>query len=416
VRNGSLWGRLVGADQAVVEEVRFDEANDALVVAVRPRKRSQGRCGVCEQSCPGYDQGEGPRRWRAMDLGTVRAYVEADAPRVRCPDHGVVVASVPWARHGAGHTRSFDDLVAWLATNTSKLAVCRLLRIAWRTVGAICERVVADARAGADPLDGLVRIGVDEISYRRGYKFLTVVVNHDTGRLVWATPGKSLESFFEALGPERRAGVRLVSADAADWIGPAVTRMLPNASLCLDPFHLVRWATRALDEVRKQVWRDARRAGTRRLANEAHRARFALWKNPADLSTRQTATLAKIAETNEPLYRAYLLKEQFRVIFTLRGTEAILLLDEWLTWARRSQLKPFVELARLIAKHRRGVEATLTHGLSNGLIESVNTRIRLITRVAFGFRSPEALIALAMLKTGGYCPSLPGRSLGLAHG
>jgi len=419
VRNGSLWRRLVGVDQAVVEAVRFEEESEALVVSLRSRRSAHGRCGVCERRCAGYDQGEGRRRWRALDAGTLKTFVEAPAPRVRCPEHGVVVASVPWARHGAGHTRAFDDMVAWLATNTSRSAVCQLVRIAWRTVGVICERVVADARALSDPLEGLVRIGIDEISYRRGHKYLTVVVDHDTGRLVWAAPGRrlrTLDRFFRLLGEERARRIRLISADAAEWIAKVVARHCPKAALCLDPFHLVRWATRALDEVRKQTWRTARREGNRQLANESHRSRFALWKNPADLTPRQAATLASIARTNERLYRAYLLKEEFRQVFTLRGPDAVALLDEWIAWAQRCRIGPFIELARLIRQHRAGIVATLTYGLSNGLIESINTRIRLLTRIAFGFRSPEALIALAMLKTGGYCPPLPGRQAVRAHG
>ena len=112
--------------------------------------------------------------------------VEADAPRVSCPEHGVTLAAVPWARHGAGHTRAFDDRIAWLVTHCSKSAVVELLRVAWRTVGAIAARVVADARTAQDPFDGLARIGIDEISYRlrRGHKYLMVLVDHDTGRLV----------------------------------------------------------------------------------------------------------------------------------------------------------------------------------------------------------------------------------------
>jgi hypothetical protein len=84
------------------------------VVSVRPRKGARRRCGICQRKCPGYDHGEGRRRWRALDLGTVQTWLEADAPRVRCAEHGVVVASVPWARHDAGHTRRFDDTVDWL--------------------------------------------------------------------------------------------------------------------------------------------------------------------------------------------------------------------------------------------------------------------------------------------------------------
>jgi transposase len=157
---------LLGVEKTVIERVEFDEEQALLVAHVHPVRGQQRRCGVCRRRRPGYDQGEGRRRWRTLDVGTVQAVLEADAPRVRCPEHGVVVAAVPWARHGAGHTRFFDDQVAWLAVACSKTAVMMLMRVAWRTVGAIVTRVATEARAGLDPLEGLRRIGIDEISYR----------------------------------------------------------------------------------------------------------------------------------------------------------------------------------------------------------------------------------------------------------
>jgi transposase len=407
-----VWARLLGVERAVIEDIEFEGATGSLVVSVRPRRRDRGRCGICRRRCPGYDAGQGRRRWRALDLGTTKAYLEADAPRVACPAHGVVVAAVPWARHGAGHTLAFDDTVAWLAAHTSKSAVVSLMRLAWRTVGAIVGRVVADAVATSDRLAGLRRIGIDEISHRKGHRYITVVVDHDTGRLVWAAEGRSeatLEAFFDELGTERSLAIELVSADGAEWIERVVRRRCPDAVLCTDPFHVVGWATWALDLVRREVWNAARGAGQTALANDLKGARYALWKNPEHLTERQGAKLAWIARTNEPLYRAYLLKEQLRLVFALRGAGGIRLLDDWLAWARRSQLPAFVELARKVAKHRAGIEAALTHGLSNGLVEGVNTRIRLLTRVAFGFHSAQALIALALLSLGGLCPPLPGR-------
>jgi transposase len=399
----------------VVESTYFDDDADVVVVSVRPSARERGRCGLCRRGCPGYDQGHGRRRWRSLDVGTKRAYLEADQPRVACPEHGVVVAAVPWARHGAGHTRDFDSEAAWLTRRMSKTAVCALLRIAWRTVGQIITRVVADADAqGGDRLDGLRRIGVDEISYRRGYKYLTVVVDHDSGRLVWIGPGRSkatLAQFFALLGPDRCAQVALVSADGADWISNAVAEYCPHARLCLDPFHVVAWATKALDQVRNDVWRQARRDGQKALASQVKGARYALWKNPEDLTRPQQAKLASIARTNQPLYRAYLLKEQFRQIFAAGGEERIELLDAWLAWASRSRLEAFVDLARRIRTHfRRDIAHTLVYRLSNGRIESVNTKIRLLTRIAFGFKSVDALIALARLHLGGYSTPLPGRT------
>ena len=413
MRSAKLWAGLLGVVKAVVEGVDFDDAEEAIVVSVRPRKATKRRCGRCGKRCPGYDQGEGRRRWRALDLGTIRAFLEADSPRVRCAEHGVVAAQVPWARHGAGHTYAFDDTAAWLVTHCSKSAVRELLRVAWRTVGAIVTRVVADAEATSDRFANLRRIGIDEISYKRGHKYLTVVVDHDSGVLLWAHPGrdqKTLCRFFDRLGDERCAAITLVSADAAEWIANVVAARCPNAELCLDPFHIVQWATRALDEVRREVWNAARRQGQKAVAKELKGARYALWKNADDLTARQEAKLASIAQTNKALYRAYLLKEQLRQVFVLKGADGIALLDRWLKWARRCRIPAFVDLAKAITEHRPGIEAALMHGLSNARVESVNTKLRLLTRMAFGFRSPEALVALAMLDLGGLCPPLPGRA------
>lgn len=412
MRSARVWVALLGLVRVVVEGVDFDAVEQVLVVSVRPRKAGRRRCGRCGKRCPGYDQGEGRRRWRTLDFGVIQAFLEADSPRVRCGEHGVVAAQVPWARHGAGHTYAFDDTAAWLVTHCSKSAVRELLRIAWRTVGSIITRVVEDAENTTDRFADLRRIGIDEISYKRGHKYLTVVVDHDSGVLLWAHPGrdrKTLEMFFDRLGVERSAQLRLVSADAAEWIAAVVADRCPNAELCLDPYHIVAWATAALDEVRREVWNAARKNGQKSIAKELKGARFALWKNPADLTERQSATLATIAATNRPLYRAYLLKEQLRQVFQLKGAEGVTLLDAWSTWACRSRLPAFVKLSRAIRAHRAGINAALTHGLSNARVESVNTKLRLLTRIAFGFRSPEALVALAMLDLGGLCPPLPRR-------
>jgi transposase len=428
VRDASLWRALIGAEKSVVEGVEFDEAAGTVVVSVRPRSRAQSRCGVCRRPRPRYDAGEGPRRWRSLDLGTLRVFVEANAPRVSCPEHGVVVAHVPWAKHGAGHTHAFDDQVAWLAVRSSKSTVCALMRIAWRTVGAIISRVAEQAMVGVDRFAGLRRIGIDEISYKRGYQYLTVVVDHDTGRLIWAAPGRdraTLRTFFDELGPERSAALTHISSDTADWIVEVTQERCPQAIKCADPFHVVAWATEALDEIRREVWNQARReaAATRRPGPGRRRARgsmerqrgivrarYALWKNPENLTDNQRAKLNWIATTEPRLHQAYLLKEGLRQVFVFKGHGGIEALDGWIDWAGSCQLRPFVKLAARVARHRDKIVACLENALSNALIESTNAKIRLLTRMAFGFHGPEPIIALAMLAHGGYCPPLPGRT------
>jgi transposase len=421
----SLWRGLVGDEQTAVENVVLEGPAGArvLVVHVRPMARQRDRCGRCRRRCPGYDT-VGRRRWRSLDQGSTLTFLEAEVPRVRCREHGVVVAHVPWARHDAGHTRAFDQQVAWLATQCSKSAAVQLMRIAWRTVGAIITRVWADVDAAHDRFAGLSRIGIDEISYKRNYKYLTVVVDHDTGRVVWAGPGRdqaTLARFFDALGPQRCAQITHVTADSADWIATGVAERCPQAVRCADPFHVVKWATEALDEVRRQAWNAARgdvrarRATGGRIRASGHakalkHARFALWKNPENLTTRQQAKLAWIAKTDPRLHRAYLLKEGLRLVFQLPYQEAAEALQTWIGWARRCRIPIFVKLQRTIVTHQTSILAAIEHGLSNGRLESVNTKIRLITRMAFGFRSPDALIALIMLNLGGHHPTLPGRN------
>lgn len=433
MRGSRLWANLLGIESGtVIEDVQY-EAADAdgtvtVIAHVRLHARRASRCGICGRRCPGYDQGEGRRRWRALDLGTVRAELEAGAPRVRCRDHGVVVAQVPWARHGAWFTRPFEDTAAWLACVTSKSTVCELLRVSWRTTGRIIERVAAENSAKTDLLAGLTRIGIDEISYRKGHKYLTVVVDHDSGRLVWAAPGRdsaTLGTFFALLGPERAAALTHVTADGASWISSAVTAHAPQAEQCTDPFHVVQWATEALDEVRREVWNRARRqpggsiphgrvlktSRSRGDARDLKNARYALWKNPGNLTGPQAARIAWIEKTHPYLYRAYLLKEGIRTVFQLKGRPRLApaALDRWLSWAARCRIPQFVELGRKIRGHRPGIEASLRNSLSNGLIESVNTKLRAIARAAFGFHGPQPLIALGMLALGGLRPALPGR-------
>jgi len=161
VRQRRVWKKLLGLGRAVIEDVWLEQ--DALIIAVRPKAREQGRCPYCGRRCAGYDRGEGRRRWRAMDFATTLVYLEADAPRVRCKVHGVLVAAVPWARHRSWFTVAFEDQVAWLAVHTNKTAVGELMRLSWRAVGTVIERVAAEGLAQRDMLAGLSRIGIETV-------------------------------------------------------------------------------------------------------------------------------------------------------------------------------------------------------------------------------------------------------------
>ena len=412
----SVWKVLLGVEQHVVVEaveLEVSDGGEAVVVAsVRPARRRASRCGRCRRRCPGYDRGDGRRRWRGLDLGTTRVFLEAEAPRVRCREHGVVVAAVPWARHDSPFTAPFEDQAAWLAAHATATTVAELMRSSWRAVTAMVARVVAEARGRTDRLAGVVKVAIDEKAYRKGHRYLTVVTDLDTGRVVWAAEGRSkatVEAFFADLGTERAAALTHVGCDGADWIHTVVTAKAPNAVLCLDSFHVVAWAGEAVDEVRRRITRDLKAAGRGEDAKALKGSRWAVLKNPKNLTSGQQESLASIKTTNGPLYRAYLIKEQLREVFRAKGKRGRLLLAGVISWASRSRIPEMVDLARKLRRFKDLIANTLDHGVTSALAENTNTHISVLARRAYGFHSPEALIAMIELTRGGLCPPLPGR-------
>jgi len=430
----SIFKKLLNVKEIVITNIRLERQGkeEVLVIAAKPTKKERGRCSVCGRKSPGYDAGTKARRWRSTDVGLIRVYIEYDLPRVCCAEHGVVAARVPWARHDAWFTKSYEDTVTWLALHSTRSMVAELMRTSWQTVGAITKRVYDDIKkASPDLLDGLERIGIDETSYKKGHKYMMVIVNHDTGALVWAAPkyGKAaLDEFFQELGKERCARIHIVTADGARWISDSVEAHCPSVERCIDPFHVVSWATDALDEIRKIVWNDARKqagpagalkkpgrpkAGEERrgdAAKEIKGSRYALLKNPENLTASQEATVEMIAKSNPMLYRAYLLKEKLRLVFRYPPEDAEAELDAWIKWAMHSRIPQFVELQRKIKRHKDAILASIRHGVSNARIEAVNNKIKVAIRMGYGFRNLENMIALIMLRCSKLDVALPGRA------
>jgi len=306
-----------------------------------------------------------------------------------------------------------DDLLSWLATECSQSTIATYCRTSWRSVGRSITRVVADSVSPLDRLTDLRHIGIDEVNFRVGQRYLTVVVDHDSGQLIWAgegANGATLHRFFDALGEERCHQIRAVTRDAAPWIIKAVSERCPQALQCMDPFHVVKWATDALDQMRREAWRAQRYWRVWGSAQTLKSARWALLKNEEDLTERQQATLRELRRLHEPLSRAHLLKEALRRVFRLPLHEAKAALRAWLSWASRCQLPEFVKIAKTIRKQLPAIHMTLENRLSSARVEAINTSIRLLTRRAYGFHSASALIAMALLKHGGLRPALPGRS------
>ncbi len=411
MRVTTAFKRLCRLDDVNVTAVEFLATVVVVTVALRRRRLVCPHCG--HQTPWRYDTRAVPSRWRHLDLGTWRLELRATLRRLRCPTHGVVVEAVPFARPDAHLTRDLDDLLAWLATRMDKSAVARLCRVSWRTVGRACERVVA-TELDADRLDGLFRIGVDEISWRKHHKYLTLVVDHDRSKVIWGAKGKdakTLDAFFDDLGPERSSQLSAVSLD----LGPAYLKSVqaeghaPQAVVCADPFHLVKLVGEALDEVRRDLWNQLRRLPDDRWAKDFKGSRWALLKNPEDLTEDQAARLARIRRNRGGIWRAYEMKEQFREILAgdLGRDGAAERLDAWCARAQRSRLAPFVKVAKTMRERRELLLNSVEHGISNGRVEGLNTKVRLLIRRAYGFHSADAALALVMLAAGPIDLKLP---------
>lgn len=405
MRLNTVIRKLLGVTRIVVEDLEL--VPEGLVIRLRPRTRKP-RCGKCGRGCPGYDRSP-PRRWRHLALGRWPFWLEYAPRRVECPRCGVTVEQVPWAAHGSRFTREFEEMTAYLAQRMDRTAVRLLMGIDWRTVGTIVARIVQE-RLDPQRLENLYVIGVDEISFRRHHHYITVVVDHARKRVIWTGEGKSsetLERFFAELGPERSRKIETATIDMSQAYINVLEERAPQAQIVFDRFHVQRLASDAVDEVRREQVRQVKGTDD---ATWIKGTRFALLKNPWNLTGLEQLRLSAVQRRNRPLYRAYLLKETLaKTLDYLQLGRAKKALGQWLSWAKRSRLKPFVKLAQTIKRHKDRILAYIPSRQTNGLTEGLNNKTRLITRRAYGFHSAAALEAMIHLCCGGITldPPLP---------
>jgi len=409
VRASSLLRQILGISGLVVRSFQFRD-DVGLVCAVEPTAR-RSRCAACGRKCPRYDR-HASSLWRHLNAGCTRVFVEYAPWRVTCRRCGTGprVERLPWATAGSRFTYLFEDVVGWLVQHNDKTAVTALMGIAWRTVGRIVERVVARRRDAVD-FRGLRAISIDELSWRKGHRYLTLVVDLDTQRVVWGMEGKTSEAagaFFAEIGEDARAAIEHVAIDMSAAYRKAITEWLPHAKIVYDRFHVQQLVGDAVDEVRRIEWRSLQ--GTRE-GSTIKGLRYPLLKQPWMLSDDEASKLAELQVTNRRLFRAYLLKETICHIFRGLPTPrtAATKLAGWLDWASRSRLAPFVRVAQTIRSCLDGVLGYFETGFTTSPHEGMNNKARLATRQAYGFHSARAALAIIDLRCTGLHIPLPVR-------
>jgi transposase len=418
VRVTTAFSRLLRLPGVWVRKVRFEPDRVIVEVALRRRRLICPECGYSTRARK--DTRPENSVWRHLDLGVWRLEVHCRRRRLWCPEHGARTEAVAFARPGAEFTRDFECLVAWLATRTDKSTIKRMLRIDWDTVGRIVKRVCDDE---LDPgrLEDLFDIGIDEVSWKKQHNYLTLVADHVRRQVVWGCEGKgqaAADQFFDELDPPgedppaqrgqsswepapaimvpfgpcptvaagagnpgawlepgveldpglfaRASRLRAVSMDMTGGYAKSVRRNAPQATVCIDPYHVVQLANQALDEVRRGYWNELRSLGDPDTAKRFKDARWSLLKKPEKLTDTQAATLARIKAAGGEVWRAYQLKEAVRGIFEpgLTLEDVTILIDRLLSRLARCRLAPFVKLGKTIRKHRDGILAAIELGIN----------------------------------------------------
>ncbi len=436
-----------------------------VIVDVDLRKKFKCRCPDCNRKCPVYDNNSGKLSvWRAPDLNNIRVLIRAHLPRINCPEHHVKVAGVPWAYKGSRFTKGFERYLALLAINTSRKFTANMLRVDWKTVGRCIDRVHDDVEY--DPkkrCDNLVHIGIDETSFQKGHKYLTVVVNLCTNTAVWVHEGSGkevIDEFFKSLTEAQRNSIKIVAGDGAQWITSAAKEWCPNATRCVDLFHVVEWTIDAVDNVRTNIWRDLQNqaksqaqeekqndpnaeegqkkkrgrkkktdkqgtengvqqklasAITKEEAEKIKKMKYALGKNPEHLTDYQHAQLQYLVESNPTLYDAYLLKEELRVILkNIDVQEAETELNAWYEKVSEHNIPEMIELAEKIKRNQTFILNSIETKFSSSKVEAMNNKIKLIIRKAYGFRDFNSLKSMILLVCSNLTIPLPNRGINVA--
>jgi transposase len=375
------------------EFVPAKKGPEVLEIQLEPDARAQPTCSGCGEKGPGYDR-LSQRRFEFVPLWGIAVFFLYAMRRVDCGGCGVTVERVPWAE-GKNHlTKAYMWFLASWAQRMSWKEVAEAFRCSWEHVFHSVEKAVEWGLAHRD-LRGIGSIGVDEVLWHRGYKFLTVVYQIDNGcrRLLWVGQDRTLKTmlrFFRWLGPDRSAALRFVCSDMWKPYLRVIAKKAAQALHVLDRFHIMAKMNKAIDEVRAQ---EAKAMKAQGLQPVLHNSRWCLLKRPENLTAKQEVKLADLVRYNLKTVRSYLLKEDFQFFWDYRSPGwAVAFLDRWCARVLRSRIEPMKKVAKTLQAHRYLLLNWFRAKgeLSSGAVEGMNNRLKVVTRRAYGFRTYRA--------------------------
>jgi len=385
----SMVRQTLGIKRHVVKKAIQTE--EGIEVELDIRRRWKQRCGTCGTFGRVRDRLK-PRRWKHVPLWGIPVTLKFAPARVTCATCGEVrVAAMPWCQ---GKCRLSVGLIWLLAAWCKLLAwdqVAKLFGVHWNTVATAVRQAVAYGLEHRE-IGGVLYIGIDELSRRKGHVYVTNVYDLTTRKLLWSGEGRSqatLRAFFEEYGSDLQQTVKGVCCDMWQPYIDMIKEHLPEATMVFDKFHVIQHLLQAVDQVRRDEARELKKKNPELLK----RTRYIWLKNPENLTDKQRARLGHLEKLNLRSNRAYLLKESFRELWNYRHKGwARRFLKKWFWWATHSRLKPMRDFAWMLRRHEEGILAYFDERISNGAVEGMNNKAKVVSHRCYGFRTAATYI------------------------
>lgn len=402
MRDKDLYATILGIQSPwKVIDVDLRAKEEEVIVRLEHDRSEELRCPECRRACPGYDTRR--RRWRHLDTCQFRTIVEAEVPRVDCPDHQVRQIVVPWAEPGSAFTALMEALIIdWAQETANVSAVSRRMGLTWDEIDGVVQRAV---KRGLDrrKLEAIERIGVDETAFQKRHEYVTVVSDLERARVLYVADDRgqaSLDGFFQGLSPEERAGIVAIAMDMwAPYIRSALEHVEGASSkICFDRFHVAKQLNDAVDRVRKDEHKRLREEGDTLLK----RTKYLWLQNPEDMTEDRRGLFELLRECNLEVGRAWSIKETARGLwnYVSRGWAAKAW-NRWISWARRCRLEPMKRAAAMVKKHLWGILNAIVLHVTNAVGESLNAKIQRIKKNACGFRNRDRFRNAILFHLGG---------------
>ena len=388
----TILNRIQKYKSFVYGKIKWIDTGDIpeLEVELKPRANSQPICSVCACHASGYDHLP-DRRFEFIPMWGVKVFLRYAPRRVNCQRCGIHVEKMPWSKGKRQLTESYAWFLSSWAKRLSWKEVAEVFHTSWDHVFGAVEMAVDWGKAHRD-LSGIKAIGVDEIQWQRGHKYLTLVYQIDTDcrRLLWVGQHRTIKTllrFFREFGKERSKQLEYVCSDMWKPYLKVIQKKAVNALHILDRFHIMAYLSKAMDEVRAQEMKSLKDKG---LEPVLTKTRWLLLKRPESLSDRQESKLADLVRYNLKTIRCYLLKEEFQLFWEYITPYWVgWFLDRWCTKVMRSKIEPMKKVAKMLRRHKPLLMNWFKAKgrLSSGIVEGFNNKAKLTTRKAYGFRT-----------------------------